>query len=140
LIFFPRHGLSYTTFDFSKLSLSTVTSHDANFSIEASITVKNTGSFEGSEVVQIYVSYPEVGILTPKLQLRGFVKARDIQPGKETKVTVKLDKYAISFWDTPKHRWSAMTGKYGVHVGKSSEDVVLEGTFELEKSFYWKGL
>lgn len=65
---------------------------------------------------------------------------RDVQPGKETTVTVKLDKYAISFWDTPKNRWSAVAGKYAVFIGKSSEDLVLEGSFELDKSFYWSGL
>jgi beta-glucosidase len=102
--------------------------------------VKNTGRVAGSEVVQVYVSYPDVGVLMPNFQLRGFVKAHDIQPGQDTRVSVRLDKYAVSFWDAPRNRWSALAGKYGVFVGNNSVDLVLEDSFELENSFYWTGL
>lgn len=102
--------------------------------------MKNTGPVAGSEVAQVYISYPHAGVLTPEFQLRGFSKIHELQPGKETKVTVKLDKYAISFWNTPKNTWTAAAGKYGVFIGKSSENRILEGSFELEKEFSWVGL
>jgi beta-glucosidase len=114
--------------------------HDVSFSLEVSFSIRNTGSVAGSEVAQVYICCPDIGISTPKYQMRGFTKARDIQPGTETRATVKLDKYAVSFWDEPKGRWKATSGKYGVFIGRSCTDLVLEGSFELKKSFYWSGL
>ena len=92
------------------------------------------------EVVQIYISLPDIGLTTPRLQLRGFTKARDIAPGESETITVKLDKYAVSWWDAVGHQWKAVPGTYGVHVGKSSAAMELEGEFVLEKGFTWVGL
>ena len=112
----------------------------SDFELDVTVTVKNTGFIAGSEVVQVYVSLPDIGLATPKLQLRGFAKARDIAPGESKAVTVKLDKYAVSWWDAVGHQWKAVPGTYGVHVGKSSAAMELEGEFVLEKGFTWVGL
>lgn len=120
--------------------MSTATSEDESISFDVSVTVKNEGAVTGSEVVQLYISYPDLGVTTPQLQLRGFGKARDVAPGDTQKIVIHLDKYALSFWNAKKGLWSAKAGTYSVHVGSSSENLVLGGKFELGKSFEWSGL
>ncbi|CDO74858.1 hypothetical protein BN946_scf185004.g8 [Trametes cinnabarina] len=135
-------GLSYTTFLFSDLVIKTSappTSADI-FNVQVQITVTNTGPVAGSEVVQVYISLPDIGLTTPKLQLRAFAKARDLTPGESRRITVGLDKYAVAFWDVRSQQWRATDGTYGVHVGKSSEEIVLEGGFAVEEGFTWAGL
>ncbi|KAI0060831.1 glycoside hydrolase family 3 protein [Artomyces pyxidatus] len=134
------HGLSYTSFEFSDLTISDPSSHDDALTVEVSVTVKNTGSVAGSEVVQLYVSYPDVGVTTPQLQLRGFAKARDLAPREARRVMITLDKYAVSFWDTPRNAWSVQEGTYGVFVGHSSTDLPLEGKIDVKESFRWNGV
>ena len=94
----------------------------------------------GSEVVQLYVTLPYNGTTTPRFQLKGFAKARDIAPGKHKVVSMKLDKYSVSYWDEPNECWEAVAGRYGVHVGTSSENLSLEGHFELKNGFTWNGI
>lgn len=104
------------------------------------MNVKNDGAVSGSEVVQVYVSLPEINLTTPRLQLRGFAKARNVGPGASATVSVTLDKYAVSYWDAGAGAWRAVAGTYGIHVGKSSAEMELEGSFVLEKGFTWSGL
>ena len=134
--------MSYTTFSFSGLHIQPTTrvSSADNFKAEVQVTVTNTGTIAGSEVVQVYVSLPDVGLTTPRLQLRAFAKVRDLNPGQSKTVTMTLDKYAVSFWNARGQQWKAAPGTYGVHVGKSSQDIVLEGQFTLEREFTWVGL
>lgn len=102
--------------------------------------MKNVGITSGSTVAQLYIEFPYVGVTMPPLQLKGFSKVRDIPPGHSKVTAITLDKYAISFWDSPKRAWSARAGKYRVLVGSNSDDLVLEGGFELQHSFHWTGL
>lgn len=120
--------------------VSAPTAHDTTFQLSVSVRLTNTGPVAGSEVVQVYVTLPDVGLTTPRLQLRGFAKAKDVDPGKSAVVTVHLDKYAVSFWDSRRNVWAAKAGKYSLAAGKSSADLSLEGAFELEKDFEWSGL
>ncbi|KAI0668559.1 glycoside hydrolase family 3 protein [Trametes maxima] len=135
-------GLSYTTFEFSDLRLSQRPNPESanDFSLRVDVMVKNVGSVTGSEVAQVYISLPDIGLTTPSSQLRGFAKARNLAPGESTTVSVALDKYAVSFWDTRGQRWKAVAGTYGVRVGKSSQDIVLRGEFVLGDGFTWVGL
>lgn len=135
-----RHGLSYTNFELSDLKISEPSSHDTAFKVEVTVSVKNTGAMAGSEVVQLYIAYPDVGVTIPKLQLRGFAKAHDLAPGESKTVIIHLDRYAISFWDTQKGQWMAKEGAYGILVGHSSLNLPLQGEVELKTSFWWKGI
>lgn len=120
--------------------LRDVSSHDEYFSIKAAVKVTNSGDFRGSCVVQLYVSLPDVGVTTPRLQLKGFAKAKDLAPRATQNVDIFLDKYAISSWDAPQNRWCAKAGVYRVFLGFNSEELPLQGTFELRKTFMWSGL
>lgn len=102
--------------------------------------VTNIGPVRGSQVVQLYIGYPDTGITHPSLQLRGFAKVHDMDPGAETTATIELDKYAVSYWDTPKARWNADAGNYEVQVGDSSDNLQLTTVFELKAGFFWSGL
>ncbi|KII88806.1 glycoside hydrolase family 3 protein [Plicaturopsis crispa FD-325 SS-3] len=133
-------GLSYTKFQVSDLIISEVSSHDEAFSLVVDVTVANIGAVPGSEVVQLYIAYPDIGVTTPRLQLRGFQKTCDVPPGATHRVSFSLDKLAVSYFDTPKNHWAAKAGKYGVLVGTSSDNLELNGEFELKRSFQWSGL
>ncbi|OCH95211.1 putative beta-glucosidase from glycoside hydrolase family GH3 [Obba rivulosa] len=133
-------GLSYTTFALSNLAISGPHGNGPSLAVDVTVTVKNTGAISGSEIVQLYITLPDIRVTTPKLQLRGFAKARDIAPGQSTTVKITLDKYAVSFWDVTRKSWSAKPGSYGVHIGKSSAEILLDGTFTLKDGFEWNGL
>jgi beta-glucosidase len=139
-IFLVRSGLSYTKFSYSKFSITPVTSHDELFGVTIFLRISNVGSVSGSEVVQVFVEFPDISATIPPLQLKGFAKARDITPGGCQELAITLDKYAISFWDPARGAWNARAGKYRVFLGHQGEELWPGGDFELQESFYWSGL
>lgn len=112
------------------------------FSLTVSFIVTNTGNVTGSESSQVYITLPPNGLTTPKLQLHGFQKVRDLKPGQSREVNVQLDKYAVSFWDitVTSGAWRAKEGMYSISVGTSSAEISLTGEFELKEGFVWDGL
>ncbi|CAE6460319.1 unnamed protein product [Rhizoctonia solani] len=133
-------GLSYTTFELSDLKVEGPRSHDNNLEVKASVTVKNTGSVIGSETIQLYVSPPDGPITHPKLQLRAFGKAADLEPGASTTVRLSFGKYGVSFWHEEDETWRADAGEYQLFVGTSSINLPLSSSFELKQTFSWRGL
>ncbi|KAF6764920.1 beta-glucosidase [Ephemerocybe angulata] len=137
-------GLSYTSFETKDLMFSLPVADGGNadlLKVQAEVNLTNTGNLKGSEVVQLYVSYPSsTGLSTPTNQLRAFRKEKGVAPGETRKVTLDLDKYAFAFWDVVGHQWKVAPGAYEVHVGNSSENQVLHGTVVIEKAYSWKGL
>ncbi|KAH0830132.1 glycoside hydrolase family 3 protein [Lanmaoa asiatica] len=135
------HGLSYTTFAFSDLELSTPVVADGDFSLTAAVTVTNTGSVSGSEVVQMYVSMPKTSDVThPPRLLRAFGKAKDLAPGVSERVVLTLDKLAVSYWEDLISRWVIERGEYGLSVGPSSDVLPLTATFVVTKGLEWSGI
>lgn len=135
------YGLSYTTFKYGKVTASKPTGKSAaDFSVEISLSVTNSGPVVGSEVAQVYVSLPKGHLTHPLQQLRAFKKVKDITPGETEDVKLTLDKYAVSYWDDVINRWRADKGVYTVRVGGSSDKTEEETTFEVEKAFEWTGL
>ncbi|KZO89750.1 glycoside hydrolase family 3 protein [Calocera viscosa TUFC12733] len=134
------YGLSYTTFEYSNLDVSKPTTKKNDFTATVKLTVTNTGKLIGSEAVQLYITPPEGLLARPALALKAFSKARDIPAGKDVKITLELDKYAVSYYDDKVMAWRADKGEYGVLIGASSEDIKLKGTLVLEESFIWTGL
>lgn len=139
-IIFRRHGLSYTTFACSDLHLSHATPLKDDINAVASVTVTNTGTVAGSEVVQLYTTLPTVSGLThPPLALKAFAKVT-LEPHQSKVVMLPLDKYAVSYWNERLERWIVEKGEYKVQVGTSSEDLPLAGRLIIEKTIEWNGL
>eukprot|EP00413_Alexandrium_margalefii_P039480 CAMPEP_0204586102 /NCGR_PEP_ID=MMETSP0661-20131031/47296_1 /ASSEMBLY_ACC=CAM_ASM_000606 /TAXON_ID=109239 /ORGANISM="Alexandrium margalefi, Strain AMGDE01CS-322" /LENGTH=628 /DNA_ID=CAMNT_0051595715 /DNA_START=27 /DNA_END=1913 /DNA_ORIENTATION=- len=120
------HGLSYTSFAYSGLKVSTST---------VSFTVKNVGTVPGSEVAQLYLGFPEAAG-EPPLQLKGFKKTRALGPGQEQEVELKLLPRDLSIWDAGAHAWSLVHGSFKVMVGASSRDIRLRGELTVKGETY----
>ena len=124
------HGLSYTTFAYGKPSADkkTMTVDDT---ISFTVNVKNTGTREGQEVVQLYISDKKSSLPRPIKELKGFQKVK-LAPGEEKTVTLTIDKKALSFFDDAKHEWVAEPGKFEAMIGSSSRDIKGTVPFELK--------
>ena len=123
------HGLSYTTFAYGKPSADkkTMTADDT---ISFTVNVKNTGTCEGQEVVQLYISDKKSSLPRPIKELKGFKKVR-LAPGEEKAVTLTIDRKALSFFDDTRHEWVAEPGKFEAIIGSSSKDIRGIVPFEL---------
>jgi beta-glucosidase len=129
------HGLSYTTFSASDLSVKA-----ADEKLSVSVKIENVGKLDGAEVVQVYVSQDSCSITRPIRELKGFKKLLVKAGAKET-VNIEIPlKYATSFWDESRDMWLTEKGGFKVHVGNSSRGEFLESAFTVEKSYHWKGL
>lgn len=131
------HGLSYTSFSMSNLNVS-VNDEDE---ITVTLDVTNTGSVDGAQVVQVYVSQENPSINRPVKELKAFTKVQ-AKKGESVKgVSLSFSKkYATSFWDEGRDAWVSEKGKYHVLVGDSSADTPLKGHFEVQKTSWWRGL
>lgn len=118
------HGLSYTQFEYSNLSVSSSTS----FPVIARVQVKNAGVVAGQEVAQFYVSYPPASG-EPPVQMKGFVKTSVLQPGASTQVSVSLTPRDLSTWQSSIHGWQLEHGTFTLSVGASVADLRLFTTF-----------
>ena len=135
------HGLSYTTFGYSNLVVSKPVVSDGDVSLIASVTITNSGSLAGSEVVQLYIAMPTTSELShPPLMLKAFAKVYDLEPGKSENVELRLDKYAMSYWEERISKWVVEKGLYGVKVGPSSDQLPLANTFQIIEGFEWNGV
>ncbi len=123
------HGLSYTTFEYSNLSISPATTA-TDGSVTVAVDVKNTGQHAGSEVAQLYLGFPSETSEPPR-QLKGFQKI-SLQPGETKSVTFTLSPEAFSFWSAGLEAWVAYPGTYQVMVGASSRDIRQSGTFDVQ--------
>lgn len=137
---YHRHGLSYTSFEFTDLAISEPSSDDVGFEVHISLSVRNVGPVTGSEVIQLYVSYPPTGNIIPQRQLRGFVKVHDLPAGESKEAVILLDRYAFSFWHAGKGVWAVGSGTYGISVGNSSDRLPLEGELVIQRGLQWTGV
>jgi len=129
------HGLSYTTFTYSNLSLSSK-SINGNGTVTVRVNVRNSGKVAGDEVPQLYVRDVQASVKRPKLELRGFERI-SLNPGEQRTVTFTLPAEKLSFWDETKHAFVTEPGTFDVLVGSSSEDVKLRGQFEVTSAGQW---
>ncbi|KAI1806121.1 glycoside hydrolase family 3 protein [Daldinia bambusicola] len=139
-VLFPfGHGLSYTTFAFSDLSLN-----EKDGELTVSVAVKNTGSVKGAEVAQVYVAPKQKAkVNRPVKELKGFGKV-ELAPGETKTVSVKVvKKYAAGYWDEERDQWCVEEGEYEVIVSDSSEirgSNVVKSSFKVAETFWWSGL
>ncbi|MGO4770254.1 glycoside hydrolase family 3 C-terminal domain-containing protein [Flavobacterium sp. W22_SRS_FK3] len=124
------HGLSYTTFEYGKVTADKK-QMSAGDQITFSVKVKNKGSREGSEIIQLYISDLKSSLVRPIKELKGFEKIL-LKAGEEKTVTFTIDKTALSFFDDEKHDWVAEPGSFEAIVGASSTDIKSKVSFSLQ--------
>jgi len=113
------YGLSYTTFEYSGLKIAFPS---------VSVSVRNSGTRAGAEVVQLYLQPPPSRVDRPVKELKGFSRVM-LQPGETKTVSFTLDKAALSYYDAAAHDWVAQPGRFTVLVGASSRDIRATGEF-----------
>ncbi|MEK3713572.1 glycoside hydrolase family 3 C-terminal domain-containing protein [Paenibacillus sp. FSL R7-0333] len=126
------YGLSYTEFEYSRLLLDQTRIQDTD-TVQVSVTVKNTGSRAGKEVVQLYVSDVESRVIRPLQELKGFGKI-ELQPGEERIVTFTLDKRSFAYYNVKLADWHVESGMFKISVGASSRDIRLSTELEVEST------
>lgn len=124
------YGLSYTTFEYDNfdISKSSITPHDT-FTI--SVDVTNTGSYDGDEVVQVYMKTPDspAELERPIKRLKGFQRVT-IPVGQTETVNIDIDAADLWFWDMEEDKMTYDKGTYVFEIGASSEDI--KGTVRTE--------
>jgi beta-glucosidase len=113
-------GMSYTNFEYGDIQLSK-NSFSSSETIEASVTVTNTGKMAGEEVVQMYVRDLFASITRPVKELKGFEKIM-LKPGESKKVTFTIDEKMLSYFGR-ENKWVTDPGKFHLFIGASSTDV-----------------
>ncbi len=125
-------GLSYTTFALSELNVSTRGSAaDGTLAATVTVTVTNTGTVDGAEVVQVYVHDLESSVARPVRELKGFSKI-SLAAGASQQVSIELDQRAFSFWAELHGRWAVEAGDFLIAVGFNSRDLPLSETVTVE--------
>ncbi len=115
------YGLSYTTFQLSDLSVH---------GMAVSVSVRNVGTREGAEVVQLYIHQPNARVMRPENELKGFAKVH-LKPGESKRVTMHLDARSFAYWSDEQHEWVVDGGNYEVRVGTSSRNLPLQASIQV---------
>jgi len=125
------YGLSYTTFAYSKLSVTPPTGN-LNEPVSVSFDVRNTGQRTAAEVAELFVGDSHASVPRPDKELKAFAKI-DLKPGETRRVTLTLERRAFSFFDVRKNDWSAEPGDFTILVGGASDNIQLRGPVTLTR-------
>ncbi|GAA4655215.1 glycoside hydrolase family 3 C-terminal domain-containing protein [Anaerocolumna aminovalerica] len=123
-------GLSYTEFAYSNLKLDKTVMNGIQ-KLTVQVTVANTGSCKGKEVVQLYVSDKESRLLRPIKELKKFEKI-ELEQGESKTVTFELSYRDFAYYDPEAEDWVVEDGIFDIHIGKSCEDIVLTASVEMK--------
>jgi beta-glucosidase len=123
------HGLSYTSFEYSDLSADRPIIKTGE-TAHITVNVRNTGSMDGDEVVQLYVNYPDSRVERPAKALKGFRRIR-IPSGMSVVVSIPLKAEDIAYWDAAQHAFVLEKGNIRLMVGAASDDIRVNGTIEV---------
>jgi beta-glucosidase len=121
------YGLSYTNFEYSKLQLSSP-KISAKEKLKISVTVSNTGRYDGEEVVQLYIRDLVGSVTRPVRELKGFKRVK-LKSGESTSVTLELDIESLKFYNADM-KFEAEPGDFEIFVGGNPE-TLLKAKFEL---------
>ena len=125
-------GLSYTTFEYSDIDVSSDSITD-NDKLTVTAKVKNTGNFKGKEIVQLYVADPKSRLIRPYKELKKFKKV-ELNPGEIKSVTFELGASDFAYYDSQRSMWIVEKGEFKILVGVSSRDIKLEKTIEMKST------
>jgi beta-glucosidase len=115
------HGLSYSRFAHEGLTLDRDTLRPGE-TLTVTVTVRNTGSRTGSEVVQLYVHDETSALSRPPQELKAFAKVT-LTPGQSQTVTLTLDMRSFAAYDDVRRAWIAEAGRFEVRLGASAVDI-----------------
>lgn len=115
-------GLSYTEFCYSDLTLDRA---------GASVTITNTGSYDGAEVVQLYVGLPNAIVFRPTKELKGFQKVY-LKAGESKRIHISFDDKTFRYWNRVTNQWEIEMGAYQVMIGASVSDIRLTAEITVE--------
>lgn len=131
---FPKYefgyGLSYTSFQYSNLQLSQK-SIRLNEKIEVNLVITNTGTYEGEEVIQLYLRDKVGSIVRPVKELKDFQKVK-LAAGESRAIKFVINREKLSFYNQ-QLQWMAEPGDFELMIGASSRDIRLKDNFELIK-------
>ncbi len=119
------YGLSYTSFERSSFNV-TETEND----ITVSVLVKNTGEFDGADVIEVYVSAPNNDCFKAKRELKGFKKVY-LKKGESEKVMITIKKDDLRYWNVKENRWVLEDGEYEFQLCEDSETVLSSKTIKI---------
>jgi beta-glucosidase len=125
------YGLSYTSFEYTKLSVTPQTG-SVDEPVSVSFDVKNIGRRTGAEVAELYVGDSHASVPRPVKELKAFAKV-NLKPGETRRVTLSLPRRAFSYYDVQKKDWSAEPGDFTILVGSASDNIQLRGKFTLTR-------
>ena len=140
-------GLSYTTFAFSNLKITSPTTIGAGDSLTVTVDVKNTGTVAGTEVVQLYVGYDNTAVAgstppsaaggwgRPVKELKAFGRATSVAPGATSTVTLKVNGVDLAYWDTAGQKYVVEKMVHQLYVGPSANPTdanMLTSTFTIQ--------
>lgn len=112
------YGLSYTTFEFSKLSAK-----NSGDNITITVNVRNTGKVSGKQVAQIYVVAPKGRLEKPTKELKAFAKTSLLKPGQSETLKMTIPVRELASFDEANSQWLAEAGQYSFLVGNNVEDI-----------------
>jgi beta-glucosidase len=129
---FPKYefgyGLSYTSFTYSNLQMSKKKMKAAE-QIEVSVTVTNSGKYDGEEIVQLYLRDKVGSVVRPMKELKDFKKI-NVKAGQSQTIKFIINKEKLSFFNQ-QLQWVAEPGDFELMIGASSQDIRLKDNFEL---------
>jgi beta-glucosidase len=112
-------GLSYTTFEYSDAKIA-----QKNDIYDVTVTIKNTGKFEGKEVVELYISAPDNKAANkPAKELKAFAKTKLLKPGENETLTLSITAPELASFDETASAWVVAEGEYQFLIGASSQDI-----------------
>lgn len=109
------YGLSYTSFEYVNPTVGL-----KNDTIFAQVTIQNSGSYDGKEVVQIYSSFESED--RPKQELRAFAKTELLPAGGEQVISFTIPVSDLKIWDEESDQWTLPQGEHQIHIAASSRD------------------
>jgi len=117
------HGLSYTTFAFNSpnVASNTLNRDGAKGSVTLSATVANTGTVAGKQVVEVYVTAPEVKLKKPEIELKAFAKTDTLAPDASQALTFDIPAETLASFDETSNQWIVEPGEYKVFISASSD-------------------
>lgn len=135
-LFHFGHGLSYTTFSYQSIALNSSSLHpDASLKIR--VMIKNTGNFDGDEIIQLYFSDETASMVRPEIELAGFQRI-SLKTGETKTVEFTLQASQLAFLDN-ELRWKVEAGKYKIFAGSASNKLLLSDSFEVLSDLFIDG-